>query len=162
LYASTQNDTQSSLVVPRLGPQFLENLARIHALAETDAGRKLAAFQRPAANTTEATDWGVAWWRRSWEDDALEDFPMIQVAFDWLEEHAPVTERIALVRGDYRAGNFLFDPNTDRTTAVLDLARLGDRHEDLGWTLARIYTVVDADGTELVCGLVPRGEFLRR
>jgi aminoglycoside phosphotransferase (APT) family kinase protein len=89
---------------------------------------------------------------------------MIEVAFDWLEEHAPVTERIALVHGDYRAGNFLFDPNTNRTTAVLDweMARLGDRHEDLGWTLARIYTVVDTDGTELVCGLVPRDEFLRR
>jgi aminoglycoside phosphotransferase (APT) family kinase protein len=147
-----------------LGPQFLENLARIHAFAESDAGRSLAAFERPAANTTEATDWGVSWWRRSWQDDALEDHPMIEVAFDWLEEHAPVTERIALVHGDYRSGNFLFDPETNRTTAVLDweMARLGDRHEDLGWTLARIYTVVDPDGTELVCGLVPREEFLRR
>jgi aminoglycoside phosphotransferase (APT) family kinase protein len=147
-----------------LGPQFVENLARIHAFAETEAGRRLATFERPAVNTTEATDWGVSWWRRSWEEDALEEHPMIEVAFDWLEEHAPVTERIALVHGDYRAGNFLFDPDTNRTTAVLDweLTRLGDRHEDLGWTLARIYTVVDIDGTELVCGLVPRDEFLRR
>src|SRR4029079_2438417 len=30
-----------------------------------------------------------------------------------------------------------------------------------GWALARIYTAVDADGTELVCGLAPREEFLR-
>lgn len=147
-----------------LGPQFLENLARIHGFAETDAGKRLVTFERPAAGTTEASDWGVAWWRRAWEDDALEQHPMIEVAIDWLEENAPVTERIALVHGDYRAGNFLFDAATNRTTAVLDweMARLGDRHEDLGWTLARIYTVVDADGTELVCGLVPREEFLRR
>lgn len=147
-----------------LGPQFLENLARIHAFAETDAGKRLATFERPAAGTTEATDWVVSWWRRSWMDDALEDHPMIEVALDWLEEHAPVTERIAFLHGDYRAGNFMFDPETNRMNAVLDweMARLGDRHEDLGWTLARIYTVVDADGTELVCGLVPRAEFLRR
>jgi aminoglycoside phosphotransferase (APT) family kinase protein len=147
-----------------LGPQFVENLARIHAFAATDAGRRLAAFERPAEGTTEATDWGVSWWRRSWEDDALEDHPMIEVALDWLEENAPVTERIALVHGDYRAGNFLFDPKANRMTAVLDweMTRLGDRHEDLGWTLARIYTVTDVDGTELVCGLVPRDKFLRR
>ena len=147
-----------------LGPQFLENLARIHAFADTDAGRKLATFERPAAGTREATEWGVSWWRRSWQDDALEDHPMIEVAFDWLEENSPVTEHVALLHGDYRSGNFLFEPVTNRVTAVLDweMARFGDRHEDLGWTLARIYTVVDADGTELVCGLVPREEFLRR
>src|SRR5437870_4170177 len=94
---------------------------------------------------------GLSWWWRSWQDDALEDHPMIEVAFDWLEEHAPVTEQIALVHGDYRSGKFLFDPETNRTTTVLDweMARLGDRHEDLGWTLARLYTVVDPDGTEL-------------
>lgn len=148
----------------RLGPAFVENLARIHAFADDPAARALESFERPAAGTTEAADRGLAWWQRVWTDDALEDHPMVEVAFDWLAEHAPVCEHVSLLHGDYRAGNFLFDPDTNRVTAVLDweLARYGDRHEDLGWTLARIYAARDEDGTELACGLVPRERFLAR
>jgi len=148
----------------KLGPAFLDNLARIHAFADSPRAAELRAFERPRAGTREASEWTVAWWRRTWEDDALEDHPMIDVAFDWCGENAPMTERISFLHGDYRAGNFLFDPETNEVTAVLDweMSRFGDRHEDLGWTLARIYTAVDADGTELVCGLAPRDEFLRR
>jgi hypothetical protein len=45
---------------------------------------------------------------------------MVQVAFDWLVENAPVSEAISLVHGDYRSGNFLFDPETNSATAILD------------------------------------------
>ena len=147
----------------KLAPAFVDNLARIHGFADSPASAELHAFERPRAGTREASEWTVAWWRRTWEDDALEDHPMIAVAFDWLEENAPVTDHVSLLHGDYRAGNFLFDPESNEVTAVLDweMSRLGDRHEDLGWTLARIYTTVDPDGTELVCGLAPRDELLR-
>src|ERR1043166_8218527 len=147
----------------KLAPAFLENMARIHAFADSPQAAEIAALERPQPRTREATEWPVAWWRRTWEDDALEDHPMIEVAFDWCEENAPVTETISFLHGDYRAGNFLFDPATNEVTAVLDweMSRFGDRHEDLGWTLARIYTAVDGDGTELACGLAPREELVR-
>jgi aminoglycoside phosphotransferase (APT) family kinase protein len=147
-----------------LAPAFVENLARIHGFADSPAAAALESFERPREGTTEAADSGLAWWHRVWSDDALEDHPMVEVAFDWLEEHAAATDRISLLHGDYRTGNFLFDPATNRVTAVLDweMSRFGDRHEDLGWTLARIYTARDEDGTELVCGLAPRDWFLRR
>lgn len=148
----------------KLGPAFVETLAHIHAFADSPASSALTSFERPRAGTTEAADGVVAWWRRAWDDDTLEKHPMMEVAFDWLLENAPVAETIALVHGDYRAGNFLFDPATNEVTAMLDweLARFGDRHEDLGWSLARIYTAKSEDGEDLVCGLVPREEFLRR
>jgi aminoglycoside phosphotransferase (APT) family kinase protein len=147
-----------------LAPAFLESLVRIHRFAESPASSSLASFERPRAGTTEAAHGAVAWWRRVWQDDALDDHPMVQVAFDWLQENAPVTERISLVHGDYRSGNFLFDPETNAMTAVLDweLARFGDRHEDLGWTLSSINEAIDDDGTRFVCGLEPRRSFLAR
>jgi aminoglycoside phosphotransferase (APT) family kinase protein len=142
-------------------PAFVDSLARVHAAADSVA---LPSFERPREDTTEAADGAIAWWRRAWDDDALEQHPMIDVAFDWLVENAPVTGRIALLHGDYRTGNFLFDPQTNRVNAFLDweMSRLGDRHEDLGWALARIYTAKDEDGGDLVCGLAPRGWFLAR
>lgn len=147
-----------------LAPAFVENLARIHAFADAPASSTLLSFERPRAGTIEAADWAIGWWRQVWIDDALEDHPMVDVAFDWLQEHAPEAERIALLHGDYRTGNFLFDPATNRVTAILDweMARFGDRHEDLGWTLARIYVARDDDGSELICGLAPRDWFLER
>jgi aminoglycoside phosphotransferase (APT) family kinase protein len=148
----------------RLGPAFVENLSRIHRFADVPGAAGLVSFERPEANTREAADGVIAWWRRVWDDDAVDDHPMVEVAFDWLEENAPPTETISLVHGDYRSGNFLFDPKTDAVTAILDweLARFGDRHEDLGWTLSAINTAVDEQGVSFVCGLEPRGSFLAR
>ncbi|MGH7819019.1 MAG: phosphotransferase, partial [Candidatus Binatia bacterium] len=133
-------------------------MSSVHG-ARPPAAAELAAFERPRAGTREASEWAVAWWRRVWQDDALEDHPMIRVAFDWCAENAPATDRISFLHGDYRTGNFLFDPETDRVTAVLDweMSRFADRHEDLGWTLARIYTAVDASRS-----CPPRGTRRRR
>lgn len=148
----------------RLAPAFVENLTRIHGFAADPASSTLVSYERPRAGTREAAEGVVAWWRRVWEDDALEEHPMCAVAFDWLEENAPETETIALVHGDYRSGNFLFDPETNEMTAILDweLARFGDRHEDLGWTLSSINAGTDEDGIARVCGLETRERFLAR
>ncbi len=148
----------------RLALAFIENLCRIHSFADAPGASSLVSFERPKAETREAADGVIAWWRRVWEDDAVDDHPMVQVAFDWLEENAPASERISLVHGDYRSGNFLFDPETNTVTAILDweLARFGDRHEDLGWTLSTINDAVDEQGNSFVCGLEPRASFLAR
>lgn len=149
---------------PAISTAFVENLARIHRFAEAAESSALVSFERPRAGTREAAAGVIAWWRRVWQDDALEDHPMVQVAFDWLEQNAPPCEAISLVHGDYRSGNFLFDAETNVVTAVLDweLSRFGDRHEDLGWTLSSINGACDDDGTWLVCGLEPRPSFLER
>jgi hypothetical protein len=81
-------------------------------LRKTDAARKLAAFERPAANTTEATELRIVLVAALWEHHGLENHPMIGVASDWLEEHAPVTERIALVHDEGPAVGFDLAPAT--------------------------------------------------
>lgn len=77
----------------------------------------------------------------------------------WLEAHAPVAERIVLVHGDYRVGNFLREGG--RITAVLDweLVHLGDPHEDLAWAGLRTFAPA---GSPLVGGLIDRAEFYSR
>jgi len=48
----------------------------------------------------------------------------------------PPAQRISIVHGDYRTGNFLHD-GQGRIIAILDweMAHLGDPLEDLGWAL---------------------------
>jgi aminoglycoside phosphotransferase (APT) family kinase protein len=84
--------------------------------------------------------------------------PQMHYAMRWLQAHAPVAQRITVVHGDYRVGNFL--QHEGRITAILDweLVHLGDPHEDLAWAGLRTF----AAGTTRVGGLLEREEFYRR
>jgi aminoglycoside phosphotransferase (APT) family kinase protein len=143
-----------------LAVRFLDVLVRLHAMDWRT--RDLGSFDVPRPGTTEAAAWSLAWWERVWEEDRVEDHPVIVLAAEWLRAHLPTAERIVLVHGDYRSGNFLYD-DRGRITAILDweLAHLGDPHEDLGWVVNRMFATRGAAGEPpLACGLMPRGEAL--
>ncbi|MDR7093098.1 phosphotransferase family protein [Hydrogenophaga laconesensis] len=84
--------------------------------------------------------------------------PQMHYAMHWLEANAPEAERITIVHGDYRVGNFL--QQDGRITAILDweLVHLGDPHADLAWAGLRTF----AAGTTRIGGLIERDEFYRR
>ena len=106
----------------------------------------------------------INWWDRVWEEDSFEALPIIRLAAQWLRANAPPIGRATVVHHDYRAGNFLFDPETARITAILDweLAHIGDYHEDLAWTMQEGYGFYDDRGRFHVCGLIEQSEFLDR
>lgn len=66
-------------------------------------------------------------------------YPLLRWTTRWLQRHAPPTSRAALVHGDFRVGNLMFDEKG--LTAVLDweLAHVGDPVEDLGWFCVRTW-----------------------
>lgn len=145
----------------RLKPRFVEHLANIHAFDPDRAD--FASFDRPAVGTTQSALWQLNRTRRIWEEDRGEDLPLLEVAANWLERNLPLLDRVSVVHGDYRSGNFLFDEASARITAVLDWERgyLGDRHRDLAWTTAEQYGHWSEDGkTFLASGIAPVNELL--
>ncbi|MCK9284647.1 MAG: phosphotransferase family protein [Rhodocyclaceae bacterium] len=145
---------------PVLAPQFIDHLARIHLFDWSRAN--LDAFDCPAAGTTEAAVWQLNCWERIWEEDANEDVPLMRLAIAWLRNNAPTTDRISVIHGDYRTGNFLYTEHDNKISGWLDweLAHLGDRHEDLAWVYNLTFGHLAEDGkTFLVCGLMPESEF---
>jgi aminoglycoside phosphotransferase (APT) family kinase protein len=144
-----------------LAREFLDALVRLHRIDWR--ARDLPSFDVPRAGTTEAAAWSLAWWERVWEEDRLEDHPVMVLAAEWLREHLPAADPIVLVHGDYRSGNFLYDDG-GRITAILDweLAHLGDPHEDLGWVVNELFSVRASSGERLACGFLPREEMLAR
>jgi aminoglycoside phosphotransferase (APT) family kinase protein len=145
----------------RLAPQFIEHLARIHR--RDLAGADLGAFDVPEPGTTQAAEWSLAWWERVWEEDGDEDVPLLRLAAAWLRRRLPVLDRPSIVHADYRIGNFLFTEEDARISAWLDweLARLGDPHLDVAWTMSHAWSGLHEDGkTRLVSGMVPEPEFL--
>ena len=146
----------------RLAPSFVENLGRMHAFDWRNAD--IGHYAAPRPGTIEAACWQVNWWSRVWRDDHLVDYPLIGVGERWLRDNLPVCDDPVMVHGDYRTGNFMFDAQTAEITAILDweLAHIGDFHEDLGWTVQRLFADVTKNGETLVCGLLTREDFLAR
>jgi len=89
-----------------------------------------------------------ACWRREldhWEAvldrTEAEPLPIARAAIRWLRAHPPPpAQKLSLVHGDYRTGNFLFDAEGE-IHGVLDweMAHLGDPLEDLAWSLNPVW-----------------------
>jgi aminoglycoside phosphotransferase (APT) family kinase protein len=75
----------------------------------------------------------VAHWADELHSVAAPPIPALESMFGWLAEHVPTPDRLALVHGDLRPGNFLHEDGV--LTGILDweLAHVGDPVEDLGW-----------------------------
>lgn len=84
--------------------------------------------------------------------------PQMHHAMRWLEREAPQAERVAIVHGDFRVGNFL--QQDGHITAILDweLVHAGDPLEDIAWAGLRVF----AAGTSRIGGLIDRDAFNRR
>ena len=146
--------------VARLAPQFMDNLLRIHAFDYRAAA--LPDFAMPDGGAEQMALRQVNWWARVWRDDMVDAFPVMAIAEGWMRENLPLCTDPVLVHGDYRTGNYLFDPVGGDFTAVLDweLAHIGDYHEDLAWNLQPIFASQASDGTTRISGLFRREEFL--
>lgn len=146
-----------------LATQFVESLARIHALDL--GGHSLGSFDVPDVGSTDAARWQLHRALRCWEEDRAAPSPLMDLARSWLQRHLPPLDRASLLHGDYRSGNFLFDEASGRFTAILDWERctIGDRHRDLAWATSEAIGHTSEDGRELlICGLLPKREFLQR
>ena len=115
-----------------------------------------AGLEAPAAD---------ACWRREldhWEavldedEDATEPLPITRAAIRWLRANPPPpAQRVGVVHGDFRTGNFLYDA-AGGIHGILDweMAHLGDPLEDLGWSFNPVWSF----GRGVPGGLMPRDQ----
>jgi aminoglycoside phosphotransferase (APT) family kinase protein len=146
--------------IPKLAPQFVEAYVKVHGFDFSRAD--LSYFAVPRAGTSDAAIWQVNWWSRLCWNALVEPVPIITLAERWLRENAPVCDKPVIVHGDLRMGNFMFEEPSGKFTAILDweLGHIGDFHEDIAWVIQKLFGVWREDGVFLVCGLMPRDEFL--
>jgi aminoglycoside phosphotransferase (APT) family kinase protein len=140
-------------VRPLVVRQHAEILAKIHAF---DLDRVLS-LDRPASAAASAAH-EVARWEKTMRADTLEPQPTLELAFSWLKRHLPPPpQRLALIHGDYRTGNFLVDERG--ITGVLDweMAHAGDPIEDIGWLCMKSWRLAR---DERIGGICTREEFI--
>ncbi|WP_372782718.1 phosphotransferase family protein [Phenylobacterium sp.] len=95
-------------------------------------------------------------WEAIFDSDEAEPQPIARAAIRWLRAHPPPpAQKLAVVHGDYRTGNFLYD-EAGEIHGVLDweMAHLGDPLEDLAWGFNPVWEF----GRGLAGGLLPHAE----
>ena len=138
----------------KIGRQFFENLGRIASADPVALG--LSDFDGAKARQDCASH-EVARWEKVIETDEAEPQPIARAAIRWLKRHLPrPAQKISVVHGDYRTGNFLFDANGDMR-AILDweMAHLGDPLEDLAWAMDPLWSNGDRARPG---GMIPRDQ----
>lgn len=146
----------------KLSPQFVQMLATLHRLDVSDPS-VMPSFDRPVVGSNQSVIRQVNAARRIWEEDRIEDEPVMAVVHKWLLANAPPIDHVSIVHGDYRSGNFLFDEATGEITAWLDWegAVLGDRHQDLTYATLPLFQHIAEDGaTVLASGMLPEAELV--
>jgi aminoglycoside phosphotransferase (APT) family kinase protein len=99
----------------------------------------------------------LGYWEGVLDADELEPQPVIRAVIRWLRANPPPpAQKLSVVHGDYRTGNFLYDTNGE-IHAILDweMAHLGDPLEDLAWGINPVWQWAK-DGR--AGGLLPKAE----
>ncbi len=136
----------------KIGEQLFTTLGRI---ARADPGALGLSDIDGARDTGDCWRHEIARWEKEIDEDEREPQPIVRGAIRWLRAHPPPpAQKLAVVHGDYRSGNFLCDAGGD-IRAVLDweMAHLGDPLEDLGWALDPLWA-----RNGMASGTIPRAQ----
>jgi aminoglycoside phosphotransferase (APT) family kinase protein len=117
----------------KIGTQKWSILGRLAAMDVAELG--VTRFME-APRRTECARRELDYWAGVIAADSLHPQPIAAAAIRWLKRAPPPAQKLSLVHGDYRSGNFLYD-TTGTIRGVLDweMAHIGDPLEDLAWSL---------------------------
>jgi len=141
----------------KVGEQFYTVLGKIAAAEPSTIG--LGDFEG-AKNVHHAAMHEVARWEKVIDEDEREPQPIVRAALRWLKRNPPPpAQKISVVHGDYRSGNFLIDDGgTIRAVLDWEMSHLGDPLEDLGWAIDPLWAGADPARPG---GMIPRAEAIR-
>ncbi|KRC82013.1 phosphotransferase family protein [Sphingomonas sp. Root241] len=126
---------------------IVDTLAALHSVDCAAVG--LGEYGRPG-NYFERQ---VARWSKQYRMSQTDDMPEVEKLIEWLPRTVPPQTRTAIVHGDFRIDNMIFDAAQPRVLAVLDweLSTLGDPLADFSYFL--MSWVTEPEGRSGVKGL---------
>jgi aminoglycoside phosphotransferase (APT) family kinase protein len=123
-----------------LAPQVITALAELHRIDWKAHGLEFLGAPAPGRD---AARHELARWRDRITASGIAPAPVLAEALGWLARTAPETDRVALLHGDYRLGNWLVERAgaETRLTGLLDweMVHLGDPVEDLAWCISHLW-----------------------
>lgn len=135
----------------QVGQQFFQHMGAIAALpVEGTALSREIDTPAPDACWRRELDY----WANEIRSNAAHPQPVAEASIRYLENNPPPpAQRMSIVHGDYRTGNFLHD-GEGSINAILDweMAHIGDPYEDLAWATDPFWC---ANDLERAAGFLP-------
>ena len=134
-----------------VGREFFRHLGAIASL-EIDGTPIADEIDTPAPDQCWKRE--LDYWANEIRSNAREPQPVAEAAIRYLAANPPPpAQKLSLVHGDFRSGNFLHD-GQGRINAVLDweMAHIGDPYEDLAWATDLLWCGNDQ---ERAAGFIP-------
>jgi aminoglycoside phosphotransferase (APT) family kinase protein len=123
--------------LPELSRQMWGYMGKLGAV--DIAKLNLETFMKPATVENAARQ-QLDYWVETFHRNKVGADPIMEAAIRQLDRSCPAAKKLAMVHGDFRAGNFLYD-DAGRIRAILDweMAHIGDPLEDLAWSMNRVF-----------------------
>eukprot|EP00903_Cladosiphon_okamuranus_P003026 g3024.t1 len=147
-----------------IGEQFFRHLGSIAALP-VEGSALAAESESPVLDQCWRKE--LDYWANEIRSNAKDPQPVAEAAIRHLERNPPpAAQRLSIVHGDYRTGNYLQD-GEGAITAILDweMAHIGDPYEDLAWAtdllcgrMTDIGMILDRIGFKLMTEVAPKLE----
>lgn len=137
--------------LPRVAQEMWTAMGHLAAVPTEDLDLSFTEAVSPEATAMHELDR----WESTLDRHDIGPEPITRAAIRWLRRNPPPpAQKSALVHGDFRAGNFLYD-DSGKLIAVLDweMAHQGDPLEDLAWSMSRAFCFAKDDKRS---GLAPR------
>jgi aminoglycoside phosphotransferase (APT) family kinase protein len=127
----------------KIGEQFWPILGEIAKADPVERGLT-GVLEMPNASDTWRRE--LDHWAKVIDEDEVTPEPIVRAAIRRLRRTPPPpAQKIRVVHGDYRTGNFLFDKSgTIRAILDWEMCHLGDPLEDLAWALDPLWAPHDA------------------
>jgi len=128
----------------KIGERFCEIMGTIPKTDPVSVGLE-GKLEKPAAD--ECWKRELDYWEADIGKNQLEPHPVLRAAIRWLRRNPPPSaQKVVIVHGDMRAGNFLFN-EAGEIKAMLDweMMHMGDPLEDLAWALNRLWSWPEPD-----------------
>lgn len=122
----------------RLPMELGENLAKIHTISQdacTDERLKKVLSADRRLDDSYAKD-AVEYIKNQIESLA-DPHPAMELIINWAIKNDPTPDKIVLVHGDFRTGNFMVSENGLEGILDWEFSHWGDRHEDISWLCMR-------------------------
>lgn len=114
---------------PRMAAQCGEIAAKIHAIDRSAVPQLEAPSTSPAELVLDQY--------RAMLDGFGEPHPAFELALRHLSRNPPPSDRLTVVHGDFRNGNFIVGPDGIRAILDWEITHIGDPWEDLAWVCTR-------------------------
>ncbi len=134
----------------KVGEQFFSILGRLVRLDPESVPELYACLEKRRPQDVWRLE--LDYWEKEIDQDTLTPQPAIKAGIRWLRNNPPPPpQKLCFVHGDYRSGNFLFNPQGE-IKAVLDweMVHLGDPLEDLSWGADPMWQGIDGSVGKMV------------